>query len=71
MYQPGEGTCFEVVFIQIVADMTQTAFWTYFGILNILTDTSLIVLPLMIIWKLQMNLKSKISIACCFGARIM
>lgn len=49
--------------------INQNAFWAYFGILNILTDTSLIVLPLVIIWKLQMSKRSKFSIACCFGAR--
>ncbi|KAK3172404.1 hypothetical protein OEA41_005725 [Lepraria neglecta] len=51
--------------------INQNAFWTYFGILNIITDAALTVLPLAIIWKLQMDKRRKFSIACCFGTRTL
>lgn len=57
--------------VYVIADRMQNAFWTYFGILNIITDAALTLLPLAIIWKLQMGKKRKFSIACCFGTRAL
>ena len=54
-----------------ITDRIQNAFWTYFGISNILTEAALILLPLFIILKLQMEGKRKFSILCCFGARVL
>lgn len=46
-------------------------FGFFFGISNILTEAALISLPLFIILKLQMERKRKLSILCCFGARVL
>lgn len=47
------------------------AFWTYFGIVNILTDVGLIFLPFMILNNLQVETKKKSIILICFASRIL
>ncbi|KAK0510420.1 hypothetical protein JMJ35_006852 [Cladonia borealis] len=51
--------------------INHNAFWTYFGVMNIITDAALVFLPLFIIKNLQMDGKRKFSIFCCFGARVL
>ncbi|KAF2824245.1 hypothetical protein CC86DRAFT_468415 [Ophiobolus disseminans] len=46
-----------------------TTFWLSMGIINILTDTALILFPVHIIVTLQMTLGKKITILVFFGAR--
>ncbi|MCJ1361828.1 hypothetical protein MMC16_000928 [Acarospora aff. strigata] len=48
----------------------RVAFWNYFGVLNILTDFPLLVLPLIVIWGVNVDLKRKIIIFGCFAPRI-
>ena len=47
------------------------AFWTYFAVLNILTDIGLIVLPFMILRGIQVERRKKIVILACFASRIL
>ncbi|KAI9881206.1 MAG: hypothetical protein M1830_007184 [Pleopsidium flavum] len=51
--------------------INRAAFWSYFGILNILLDLTLILLPLGIVWELKVDLKRKAVIIACFVPRIM
>ncbi|KAL6722353.1 hypothetical protein ACLMJK_001460 [Lecanora helva] len=46
------------------------AFWTYFDILNILTDIALIALPIPIITKLQVSSGKKAVVLGCYATRI-
>lgn len=47
----------------------QTTFWTYFGIMNIVTDLALVLLPFVIVWKLQVTAARKVVVAGCFASR--
>ena len=47
------------------------AFWTSFGILNIVTDLALIALPIPIVIKLQVSLDKKAVILGCYGMRFL
>ena len=53
------GTCVDVV-----------SFWTYFDVVNILTDLALVVIPGVMLASLQMDLKRKVIILLCFATRI-
>lgn len=53
------GKCIDVV-----------AFWTYFDVLNMLTDMALIAMPFVILAGLQMRLRRKVIILVCFCSRI-
>lgn len=46
------------------------AFWTYYGIFNILTDIALIALPVSIVIKLQMKASQKAVIIACDASRL-
>ena len=46
------------------------AFWTYFAVLNIITDLTLIGLPVPIILKLQVSAGKKAVIMSCFATRL-
>ncbi|KAL8981399.1 MAG: hypothetical protein Q9177_005580 [Variospora cf. flavescens] len=46
------------------------AFWSYYGIFNIITDVALIALPLSIIMKLQMKTSQKAVIIACDASRL-
>ncbi|KAL8978284.1 MAG: hypothetical protein Q9205_006097, partial [Flavoplaca limonia] len=46
------------------------AFWTYYGIFNIITDIALIVLPVSIVLKLQMKASQKAVIIACDASRL-
>ncbi|KAI4270524.1 MAG: hypothetical protein L6R38_007107 [Xanthoria sp. 2 TBL-2021] len=46
------------------------AFWTYYGIFNIITDTALIALPVSIVIKLQMKASQKAVIIACDASRL-
>ena len=48
----------------------KTAWWTYFEIMNILTDTCLVILPLGVVWGVQTSLSKKASVLAFFGGRI-
>ncbi|MCJ1356153.1 MAG: hypothetical protein MMC33_006147 [Icmadophila ericetorum] len=49
----------------------RAAFWTYFEVVNILTDWMLILLPLGIIWRIQARRAPKFVIFGCFATRII
>ncbi|KAL8907647.1 MAG: hypothetical protein Q9207_001299 [Kuettlingeria erythrocarpa] len=46
------------------------AFWTYYGIFNIVTDIALIALPVSIVIKLQMKASQKAVIIACDASRL-
>ncbi|KAL8648732.1 MAG: hypothetical protein Q9210_004813 [Variospora velana] len=46
------------------------AFWTYYGIFNIITDIALIALPVSIVIKLQMKASQKAVIIACDASRL-
>ncbi|MCJ1365418.1 hypothetical protein MMC16_004539 [Acarospora aff. strigata] len=46
------------------------AFWNSFGVLNILTDLPLIILPLVIIWSINIEVRRKLVILACFAPRM-
>ncbi|KAI4252320.1 MAG: hypothetical protein L6R42_008010 [Xanthoria sp. 1 TBL-2021] len=46
------------------------AFWTYYGIFNIITDIALIALPVSIVLKLQMRASQKAVIIACDASRL-
>jgi hypothetical protein len=37
--------------------------------MNVVTDVGLIALPVLIVYRLQMSLKKKVTVLSCFGAR--
>lgn len=47
------------------------AFWTYFDVLNIITDVALIALPVSIVLKLQMGVAKKVVILSCYSTRLL
>ena len=71
------NSCIDTVSSELVehssmgSDGTQKSFWNYFGILNILTDAAVVLLPAIIVWRLQMNQKRKTVIISCFAARVL
>ena len=46
------------------------AFWTYYGIVNIITDIAIIALPTMIVTRLQMKASRKAVIITCYCSRL-
>jgi hypothetical protein len=38
-------------------------------VMNVVTDVGLIALPVLIVYRLQMSLKKKVTVLSCFGAR--
>ncbi|KAF4626959.1 hypothetical protein G7Y89_g11197 [Cudoniella acicularis] len=46
------------------------AFWTVFFIIEILLNTALMVIPVIIMWGLRVRRMQKVALACCFGFRI-
>lgn len=46
-------------------------FWTYFDVMNILTDLALIILPFIICSRLQIAFNRKVTILACFALRIL
>ena len=59
---------YPLIFINNTTCIKRTTFWTFFGILNVLTDLALVLLPLSIAWRIQVSTKRKIVIARCFVA---
>ncbi|KAI4169554.1 MAG: hypothetical protein LQ343_005634 [Gyalolechia ehrenbergii] len=49
----------------------RTSFWTSYGVLNLVTEAALVVLPLVIVWKIQTKTMKKAIIFLCFASRIM
>ena len=47
------------------------SFWTYFEVANIVTNAGLIVLPLLIISKVQTSLRRKVKAVSAFSFRLM
>ena len=69
--------CFHMVFsrpdpfeIYNLLTPIQITFWSCFGVLNIVTESILVVLPMVIIWNVQMPLGRKAMIVWCFAVRI-
>jgi len=48
----------------------QTAFWTFFGIMNILTEFLIIALSISVLWGVHISRKSRWTIIACFATRI-
>ncbi|KAI4234235.1 MAG: hypothetical protein LQ349_003911 [Xanthoria aureola] len=51
--------------------LDRTAFWNAYGFLNLITEAALLLLPLIIVWKIQTKLKKKAVIFLCFASRIV
>ncbi|OCL01218.1 hypothetical protein AOQ84DRAFT_268980, partial [Glonium stellatum] len=49
----------------------RAAFWDYFGVTNIITDLILILLPVNVLWKIQINRGRKAAILSCFASRLL
>ncbi|KAL8947503.1 MAG: hypothetical protein Q9222_006222 [Ikaeria aurantiellina] len=47
-----------------------SAFWYFVGIAQLLLDIALVLLPWIIVRRVQMDMHRKIVIACCFGSRL-
>ena len=70
-----EGRCFNRVsrylgFKYFSKPNVQTAWWNYLEITNMLTDAALIILPTIILWKIQTSISKKIPIISSFAIRI-
>ncbi|KAL8726982.1 MAG: hypothetical protein Q9166_006345 [cf. Caloplaca sp. 2 TL-2023] len=48
-----------------------TGFWNSYAALNLITEAALVVLPLMIVWKIQTKPRKKTVIFLCFASRIV
>lgn len=59
-FTQGQGKCADLL-----------TFWTYFGIMNILTDLALHALPLPIFIKLQVRVSQKAVIIACYSTRLL
>ena len=55
-----DGKCIDLV-----------AFWTFFDVLNILTDLALVAIPFWILSALQMRRRRKIIVLVCFSSRLL
>ncbi|KAL1965585.1 hypothetical protein VTN77DRAFT_5669 [Rasamsonia byssochlamydoides] len=51
--------------------VNRTAWWNFFGVVNILTEAALVVQPVLIILPLRTSLTKKIGIIACFAGRIV
>ncbi|KAI4282999.1 MAG: hypothetical protein L6R35_005268 [Caloplaca aegaea] len=49
----------------------RAAFWNAYGAFNLITEAALLILPLVILWKLQTQAKKKAVIYSCFASRIV
>ncbi|KAI9849538.1 MAG: hypothetical protein M1837_004158 [Sclerophora amabilis] len=49
----------------------QISFWTYYGVLNIVTETGLIVLPIYSVWSVHLKRKDKAVTIGCFAVRLI
>ncbi|OCK93489.1 uncharacterized protein K441DRAFT_697070 [Cenococcum geophilum 1.58] len=49
----------------------QAVFWDYFGVTNIITDFVLILLPVNVLWDIQINRGRKVAILGCFASRLL
>ncbi|RDL36097.1 Uncharacterized protein BP5553_06709 [Venustampulla echinocandica] len=54
-----QNTCFD-----------RKAFWNYTNSINIAIDLLLVLMPLAMVWKLQLAKKRKVMIVSCFGTRV-
>lgn len=50
---------------------SQTSLYRYVGIMNILTDIALVVLPIPMMWKIQISWQNKAFILGLFAIRLM
>ena len=50
---------------------TQTAFWNFYGVINIITEIALIALPIYTIWDVHISQTRKVAVAACFSARVL
>ncbi|KAF2815718.1 uncharacterized protein BDZ99DRAFT_121327 [Mytilinidion resinicola] len=49
----------------------QSAFWTAFGVLDMFTDCSIIVLSIMLVWDLRIPISRKAVVVGCFAPRVL
>lgn len=54
------GTCFQ-----------QTRFWTSFGVINIITDAALMIIPVYLVYNLQLSVKKKTAVCFAFSFRVL
>lgn len=54
-----------------VANFEEAVFWDYFGVTNIITDFVLILLPVNVLWDIQINKGRKVAILGCFASRLL
>ena len=55
----------------MVANFEEAVFWDYFGVTNIITDFVLILLPVNVLWDIQINKGRKVAILGCFASRLL
>ncbi|KAH9890135.1 hypothetical protein F4778DRAFT_773126 [Xylariomycetidae sp. FL2044] len=51
--------------------ISREAVWYYISTLNMLLDVCLVVLPILVAWQLQTNVRRKLTITSCFSARVL
>lgn len=49
--------------------VNRIALWNFVAVLNVILDISLIILPLAVVWNLQVSLKRKVVVFGCFASR--
>ena len=68
LLQPGKTSACSLL---IVANFEEAVFWDYFGVTNITTDFVLILLPVSVLWDIQINKGRKMAILGCFASRLL
>jgi len=59
-YLINTGTCFH-----------QTRFWASFGVINIIADAALMILPVYLVYNLQLSVKKKTAVCFAFSFRVL
>lgn len=54
-----------------IANQKKGAFWKAIGALDIATDCGIILLPIFLVWGLQMPLRRKTLVFIAFGTRML
>lgn len=73
----GTGRCVNLVSFPPVIRATprltdpQKALYYYVDIMNILTDVALVILPVLVVWGLQLKAEKKLFVVGLFATRIM
>ena len=51
--------------------MLQISFWESYAVLNLVTETALLVLPVYTMWNVHIQMRQKLTVIACFAARIV